>query len=336
MDNPYQYLMMKGLRERSHAVQHGKAGKFLALLNTVVAQQPDYLHIDWLHQYYLRRKEWMIWLLLPLFLFEVFFIRYFSNTKLVWTLHNIYPHDWPQHGPYRWARKYFAKNCEWIRVFHHSTVARASVALDVPEKKFKVMPEGSYVGYYKNEITTDAARNKLGIRKEEKILLYLGLIKPYKGVLELIRIFKGLNLDNVRLIIAGKANNKAYWQEIRNELPAPVILAEGFVAKDDLQNYFKASDIVILPFQRIENSGSAILAMGFNKPIIAPRKGVLKERLIQQEGLLYNNIEEMPVMLKTVLTKEKEELENIGELNFAALQKHQWEDFGNLFKNEIV
>ena len=329
--NPYQHLMMMGLRAGGAEVIHGKEGKFFALLNTALVQRPDYLHVDWLHQYYLRRKAWMTWLLFPLFFMEILLLKTFTSTKLVWTLHNIYPHDKPQHGPYKWARKWFAYHCDWIRVFHPSTIQRASKVLGVDENKFKVVPEGAYVGYYQDKLTKKEAREQLEIGQNERILLYLGLIKPYKGILELIQILKKTELPNVRLVVAGKAIDSQYWSSITSTLPAPVLLREGFVEDNDLQMYFNAADAVILPFQRIENSGSAILAMGFSKLILAPQKGVLVERLKQQNDWLYENEEELITRLKLFAQLETERLAEIGEKNFSALEKHKWLDFFHFF-----
>lgn len=330
--NPYQHLMMQGLREAGLNVRHGIPGKFFALLKTALKIGPDYLHLDWLHQYYLRRKKWMTWAHLPFFVAEVFIIRKLLRVRLVWTLHNIFPHDWPTHGPYRWARQFFASQCEWIRVFDEGTVARASRALKVPPEKFRVVPEGSYVGYYPDQTNRESARKKLRLPDSKRIFLYLGLIKPYKGVVELAEAFRECRLSNGLLLIAGRAIDPDYWQKAQEKAQHPsIILREGFVPDEELQYYFHAADVAVLPFQSIENSGSAILAMGFNKPVIAPHKGVLKSRLSQQEILLYED-DGLKNTLQKSAQMTTEELRYIGKKNYEALKKYQWEDFASCFQ----
>ena len=69
----------------------------------------------------------------------------------------------PGHGPYKWARQFFANQCEWIRVFNEDTIPRAAMALKVSGNKFRVVPEGSYVGYYANNVSQNEARKNLNL-----------------------------------------------------------------------------------------------------------------------------------------------------------------------------
>ncbi len=331
-ENPYQKLMMEGLRSSRLQVRHGEPGKFFALIKTALRHRPDYLHLDWLHSYYMRKREWMTWIQFPFFVLQVFTISKILGVKLVWTLHNIYPHDSPSHGPYKWARQFFANHCKWIRVFDKDTIPRAAAALKVSANKFVVVPEGSYVEYYKNLASQTEARKHLNLPSHKRILLYLGLIKPYKGVLELIEAYEKSQLQNTILLIAGKSMDSDYFGKIRlKENHSGLIIHEGFVSDEELQYYFNVADIALLPFNIIENSGSAILAMGFKKPIIAPRKGVLKYRLSQQDLLLYEEGELKNALLKSDSLKS-EELKEIGNRNFRALLEHKWEDFSVCFE----
>lgn len=324
---------MDGLTDSGLNVRHGEPGKFFGMLKTVLKHRPDYLHLDWLHSYYMRRREWMTWIQFPFFVLQVFTVSQILKVKLVWTLHNIFPHDKPTHGPYKWARQYFASQCQWIRVFDEETISRAAEALKVTANKFRVVPEGSYVGYYPDEISPEEARDKLKLPGDKKIILYLGLIKPYKGVLELIEDFKRAHLKNTLLLIAGWSLDSNYWSLVKDASDhSDILLNEGFIPDNDLQYYYNAADLVVLPFQRIENSGSAILAMGFKKPILAPRKGVLKSRLAQQDELLYENGGLASILNQSLLMKP-EELRIFGQLNFEALNKYKWQDFGRLFIN---
>jgi beta-1,4-mannosyltransferase len=332
LGNPYQHLMMEGLKkDQNLIVQYGKPGKFFAIFWTAAVQRPDYIHVDWLNSYYIRRTPWLTWLLFPLFIAQVWIARYVLGVRFVWTMHNLWPHDLPRTGPYKWSRQYFGRICEWIRVFDASTVDRAVAILRVSASKFRVVPEGDYTSYYPNTVGRTEARARLGIAEEEKVLLYLGLIKPYKGVLELVTLFRQIRPDQkLRLIIAGKAMDNAYMASVRQQITEEMIIKDAFVDDADLQVYYNAADAVILPFQRIENSGSVILAMGFKKTIIAPRIGVLEKRLAQQHELLYplGQVHE-GLNIFTKLTESR--LKEIGQSNFEALKKYKWEDFSQCF-----
>ncbi len=330
-DNPYQRLTMEGLKTRDLIVKHGCSGKFGVFTRTALAYKPNYIHLDWLQRYYIRRTYWMTWLFYPLFVLDVFIVNYLFDIKLVWTLHNIFPHDRPVFGPYLWARRLFAQHCSWIRVFDEDTIARASKALGVSKEKFRVVPEGDYVGYYPNQISQKQARQQLGIPVDDRVFLYLGLIKPYKGILELIQFFKTLVIPNAKLLVAGKSMDEHYWKAIQAEHSAAIDIREGFIPDDQLQVFFNAADAVVLPFQRIENSGSAILAMGFEKVVVAPKKGVLVSRLKQQAEYLYTSDAEFPQKLIAINKLPKLELQKIGAANRDALKKHKWEDFASCF-----
>ncbi len=70
--------------------------------------------------------------------------------------------------------------------------------------------------------------------------------------------------------------------------------------------------------------------MGFKKPVIAPRRGVLIERLENQKELLYDeSLEESFKFLKKMTS---ETLKEIGEKNFNSLSKYKWSDFAKVFK----
>jgi beta-1,4-mannosyltransferase len=332
IENPYQYLMMEGLRKNPELeVFHGKSGKFFALLRTAISQRPDYIHVDWLHQYYLRKKHWMTWVQFPFFAVELLLLKMFCKVHLTWTLHNIQPHDRPYFGPYKWARQLFAKHCVWIRVFSENTIGRASEVLKCDADKFRGIPEGSYVGYYPNEITQKEAREKLSILESERVFLFLGLIKPYKGLEELIEAFQYLNPENARLLIAGKPIDQTYFQNIANLIHSEKIeIHPKFISNEELQVYFNAADVVVLPFKKIENSGSAILAMGFAKVIIAPNTGSVTKRLDQQKEFLFNQ-GELGKKLLEAATIPIDKLRAIGENNSRAVQQHKWECFAKAF-----
>ena len=120
IDNPYQYLMMKGLNEDDHIQAiSGLDNRFFGIFLTAIRQRPTYIHFDWLHSYYYRRTLWMSILNMPLFVIQILFVKWIFRTKLVWTLHNIEPHDVKYKWLHQFNRRFFANNVEWIRLFAH-------------------------------------------------------------------------------------------------------------------------------------------------------------------------------------------------------------------------
>ncbi|HUZ60763.1 MAG TPA: glycosyltransferase [Hanamia sp.] len=331
IENPYQFLMMQGLQtDKRLLVRNGINDRFFGILKTAIKQKPDYIHFDWETSYYYRRSLWMTLINVPFFIIQVYIARYIFNCKLVWTPHNIIPHDSKYLRIHKFCRNFFAHNMKWIRLFSEASLEGASRELKCENSKFKIIPEGSYVDYYTNQMNSCEARKLLGIEKDKLVLLYIGLIKPYKGVAELITCFKSSFSGNAILIIAGKVMDADYGviiKELANE--ENLILIDRFIEKDELQIYFNAADVVTLPFKQIENSGSAILAMGFKKAVIAPKMGVLTERLRNQTELLYEeSMEESFTVLKGMTSTK---LLEIGENNFSELAKYKWCDFAKAF-----
>lgn len=325
-ENPYQKLMIDGLSSSTGVqVTHGIDNKFLGLLLSAMRYRPTYIHFDWLHRYYYRNNVVLTVLLLPLFFFQVLIIRSWFNVKLVWTLHNIEPHDIRFPAIHRVVRRFFAKNCHWIRVFSNSTVERAAAYLKVSPRKFKIIPEGDYTTYYPNQVTKSEARAYFGLPLDSKVYLCLGLIKPYKGIKNLVNHFNLVKRPNEYLIVAGKVLDAAYGNQIRKIMSDRVIFFDRFVEPINLQYFFNAADVVVLPFSKIENSGSVILAMGFAKPIIAPSSGTLTERLQHQSQLLFK--EKVEEVWATQLSYSDHQLSSIGRENLKAVGRFHWSDF---------
>lgn len=304
---------------------------FFGILKTAIKQKPDYIHFDWETSYYYRRSLWMTLINVPFFMLQVYLARYVFNCKLVWTPHNIIPHDSKYLKVHRFCRSFFAKNMKWIRLFSEISLPAAINELKCDKNKFKIIPEGSYVGYYPNKVGRNEARKYFNIPNDKLVLLYTGFIKPYKGITELIECFKKSFTDNAILLIAGKVMNVEYFRTIKESINENIILVNRFIESDELQYFFNAADVATLPFKKIENSGSVILAMSFRKPVIAPKMGVLIERLKNQPELLYNELLEESFKILNELRFE--DMEQIGEKNYKELSKYKWSDFSRAFLN---
>lgn len=335
-ENPYQKLMIRGLGENQDlAVRNGVKGRFFGILKTALFQWPDFIHFDWETSYYFRRNKFLIILNVPWFFIQILIVKYLFRCRLVWTPHNVVPHDAKFMKAHKLCRSFFAHEVEWIRLFDADTSDRALRQFNVHRSKFKIVPEGSYVGYYPNDIDSFSARNLLGVSQQKKVFLYFGLIKPYKGILELLKSFSLMeNHKEYELLIVGKSMDSGYLEELLGNVSEGVRIIEGFVKESEVQNYFNAADIVVLPFEKIENSGSVILAMGFGKPIIAPFKGIISKRLCSQVDLLYLTKHIDPAALNKVNSYSIENLTEKGKRNKKNLEVYNWSDFGKCFRED--
>ena len=331
--NPYQFLMMQGLN-RSGKLEafNGVHDKFFGILRTCLRHRPDVIHFDWETSYYYRKSLLLTLTGLLFFMLQILLARYAFGVKLVWTPHNIQPHDLPYQPLHRFIRRFFASRMHWIRLFSELSLPKAMEELQQKKEKFCIQPEGSYADYYpKTGSQRGTLRDQLGIPEGKKVLLYLGLIKPYKGILELIQAFEKLPSNDTSLLICGKNMNTAYYQKLQDAAGKNpfIFIREGFIPMEQLPDYYELASAVILPFKKIENSGSVIMAMGFKKAILAPQLGILKERLCRQPELLYQENPEEALQL--FAAKSQVELERIGEENYEEVSRHRWEDFAACF-----
>ena len=331
-ENPYQRLMMDGLKSNPQLdVKSGVAGKFLVILRTCLKQKSNFIHFDWISRYFVRNPGWLSYIHGPLFLLELLFVKHVLKCDIVWTLHNLSRHDVGWVGIEGWVKKQFAKNCTWVRVFDNSTALKASRMLKISKERFCVVPEGSFVELYPNYIGSVEARAKLFIEEHQVVFLYLGNLRPYKGVDYLVDAFNKVKKDNWLLLIAGKPLDKQYSDLVKSKCQGnpQIVMEPRFIQEHELGVYFNACDFVVYPFRRVENSGAVIMAMGFKKPIIAPHTGVLESRLSNQRGLLYKN--QLTETLALASEMSRDQKEHIGQLNFSSLGDHHWHDFALLF-----
>ena len=333
-ENPYQYLMIQGLNkdDRLHAF-NGVHDKFFGIIRTCLKFRPEYIHFDWETSYYYRKHILLTLLSIPVFLLQVISARFLFGCRLVWTPHNLFPHDLPHAGLHRLVRRFFASQTDWIRLFSGRSLEAAAKEFLQPKEKFRIVPEGSYVGYYPGSgLPAESLRKELGIAAGDKVLLYLGLIKPYKGVLELAESFRKRTPPGTVLLLCGKAMNQPYADKLRKaaEGISSIRIRDEFIPENELPAYYELASAVILPFRKIENSGSVIMAMGYAKAIIAPAMGVLLDRLWRQPELLFEDGKPEKALEKFFSLGDAE-LKSIGKANQDELQKFQWEDYARCF-----
>lgn len=154
----------------------------------------------------------------------------------------------------------------------------------IPEDKISIIPHGIY-DHYKRVVS---AKKKLGIN-EEFVILFFGLLRPYKGVKYLIKAFEMLPEDMIkksRLLIVGETWEDRESVKMAKESPYrdKITIVNRYVSDSEISLYFSASDVVVLPYTRASQSGVAHIAMSLGIPIIATNVGGLKEALSEYEG----------------------------------------------------
>ncbi len=160
----------------------------------------------------------------------------------------------------------------------------------VSKRAITVIPYGINNSVPDTDLTPHQAKLRLRIKDSEKTILFFGNIGPYKGVELLVAAFQRLaNKDaDYRLIIAGKLRGGAekYWEDIRSAIGRDVnggrvIQKIEFIPDEETELYFKAADVLALPYTQIYQSGVLFLGYSFGLPVIATDVGSLGEDVVE-------------------------------------------------------
>ena len=131
-------------------------------------------------------------------------------------------------------------------------------------------------------ISRNVAREQLHIPVSPKMVLFFGLIRPYKGLEWLLKAATEFHKsgEDVCFCIAGEPyTDWEPYQRIIDESPAPDYFHAHlkFIPKEDVHVFFSAADLVCLPYASASQSGVTAIAMHYHKPIVATDVGGLKE-----------------------------------------------------------
>ncbi|HEX3744904.1 MAG TPA: glycosyltransferase family 4 protein [Bryobacteraceae bacterium] len=216
----------------------------------------------------------------------------------------------------------------------------------VGANRVTVIPFGINNAVPRTHLSPDDARRRLGIRTGERTLLFFGNIAPYKGLEYLIAAFRQI-LDtggNCRLIIAGRPKNcEGYWKAIQRQIQeearrGEILLRAAFIPDEETEIYFKAADVLVLPYKHIYQSGVLFLGHSFGLPVLAADVGSLKEEIVEgRTGFLFKS--EDPTDLATAINRYFEsdlyaQLQNRRqEIQELAMKRHSWEVVAQLTVN---
>jgi D-inositol-3-phosphate glycosyltransferase len=166
----------------------------------------------------------------------------------------------------------------------------------IPESNVSVIPFGINNTVPNTGLSILEAKRQLGISRGDRILLFFGNIAPYKGLEYLIAAFGELLKKNrsYRLLVVGKPKgSKTYWNQVRRSIASRgfgdrIIEKIEYIPDEETELYFKAADVLVLPYIRIFQSGVLFLSYNFGLPAIAADVGNLKEEIIEgQTGLAF-------------------------------------------------
>jgi glycosyltransferase involved in cell wall biosynthesis len=198
-------------------------------------------------------------------------------------------------------------------IFVHTPKMKDELQADfhMPMDRVTVIPFGVNNSIPDTGLSSKEARERLGLAETDKAILFFGRIKPYKGAHYLVDAFERLapQHGDYRLIIAGRLEEgcEEYWESIKAKIEGYVktgriILRAEYIPDSETELYFKGSDVVVLPYKDIFQSGVIFLAYRFGLPVLAADVGSLKDDIVEGEtGFVFKP--EDPVDLTAALER---------------------------------
>lgn len=286
----YKYSQKKGL---------GKLISYLKsqiiLLREIRKRKPDLVHFQWLKCPFID-----YWLLA--------YIKKYS--RIIYTSHDAFTHD-----DEREYKASFIKLLKIIdQVIVHTSTSKQDLMAFLVQDKIEVIKHGllKLEKYFETGLEGQQLRRELQIGNET-VFSALGTMDYYKGTDLLLEAWQSSatlrESKKVKLIIAGKNKMGLKKEAIRAE---NVIFIDRFISDEEFYALIKLSDLIILPYRRISQSGLLLSAIAAEKKVLVSAAGELAQ------PFRYGNIgwivhKNDPVGLRALLERLHERLEDVRE-----------------------
>ena len=287
--NPYGPLLAQALAKRSI---HLEWTSYDITIEELAARRADFdvLHLNWLQHFY--RGSTLADALAAYARFAELLTRARKlGYRIVWTLHNRYPHERPHPHLDHLAQLLVCR-------LAHAVTAHCHHAAGLLRDEFHwdgevaVVPHGHFIDAFPATVSRAAAREKLGLDEGAFVYLFFGNARVYKGVERLVEAFEKVAEDDAVLVLMLRSAFDADYTGLLRELTGGKarirLFQSAYFDNAEFQYFTHAADVAVLPFSAILTSGSVITAMGFGMPVVVPGLGCMPELVGEREGVVYD------------------------------------------------
>lgn len=227
-------------------------------------QRPDYIILQWWHPYFSP-----CYYALSLLTHKI---------KKIFICHNVFPHE-------RFIfDRFLTKNTLKYGSGYilHSESDKEDLLSMFPDAVYKVTPHPTYNIFNLNNLSQQEARSHLNLPHSKQLLLFFGLVREYKGLKYLLKAMPSIkkSLPNIHLVIAGDfGSSYPEYHTLINDMGLSGCLSviNQYIPDTDVEYYFSACDLVVLPYESATQSGVVQIAYSFEKPIVVTNVGGLPE-----------------------------------------------------------
>lgn len=227
-------------------------------------QRPDMVLIQWWHPYFAP-----CYFLLQMFM---------GRQNVTFVCHNVFPHE-------RFPLDKLLTGMALKRGKHyilHAEEEGRELEKIKRNPDYVVTPHPTYNAFRFEGMGKAQARDRLNIAQDEKVLLFFGYVREYKGLKYLLQAMPAIvrEEEKVRLWVVGEfgADREEYRNLITElKMQEYVRVIDTYTPDREVEQYFAMADLVVLPYVSATQSGIVQIAYGFEKPVIVTNVGGLPD-----------------------------------------------------------
>jgi len=254
---------------------------------------PDIIHVQ-----YLPMLQWR----LPLDLWFLALCRTMGS-RIILTVHDLLPHDTAEAH-----KEVFQSLYQQVdRLICHSAHVKTRLVNEfgIAADSIEIIAHGPF--FYDLPVEdVSQTRSLLGIKEEEYVVLWQGIIFPYKGLDVLLDAWQRVELanKNIRLIVQGTGAPdllEAVREQVRRLGLERVTLDLRFTSAEELVAAYRVADLVVYPYRAITTSGALATGLSLGKPIVASDLPVFRELLTNGKNAFLVNPEDREQLAQTIV-----------------------------------
>ena len=238
---------------------------------------PDAILLQWWHPYFAP-------------CYKILINHLNKKIKVLFTCHNVFPHErFPMDKN---LTKMVLKKGDGFIV--QSVKDEKDLLSIKPGANVKFNPHPTYNAFRIRNISCEEARSEIvakdGFKIEDnsKILLFFGFVREYKGLKHILNAMPGIiqAYPECRLLVVGSfGDDKQSYLDLieKNGIKEFVYLKDTYTPDNEVEKYFTAAELVVLPYEDATQSGIVQIAYGFEKPVLVTRVGGLPDVVIHMK-----------------------------------------------------
>lgn len=239
---------------------------WITAASKIKKSRPDLVIIQWWHPYF-APCYWSM-------------AKALGKIKILFVCHNVFPHE--RFPLDKMLTRMVLKQGDYFIV--QSGKDAGDLKGIMPDARYEQTVHPTYNAFKFENMTKKSARELLGVSSQEKVLLFFGFIRDYKGLKYLIEAMPEISakIPDIKLMIVGdfgsEDNKRTYVSLINDKNMKPFVdIYDGYIPDRGIEKFFAACDLVVLPYEDATQSGIVQIAYGFEKPVVVTNVGGLPD-----------------------------------------------------------